>query len=38
MEEITNETIMAIHQLRQLRDVIRQATMEYLDLHWSEGH
>ena len=38
MEEITNETIMAIHQLRQLTDGMRQTTMQSLDLHWSEGH
>ena len=38
MEEITNETIMAIHQLRQLTDGARQTTIQSLDLHWSEGH
>ena len=38
MEEITNETIMAIHQLGQLTDGVRQTTMQSLDLHWSEGH
>ena len=38
MEEITNETIIAIHQLRQLKDGVRQTTMQSLDLHWSEGH
>ena len=38
MEEITNETIMAIHQLRQLTDGVRQTTMQSLDLHWWEGH
>ena len=35
-EEITNETIMAIHQLRQLTERVRQTTMQSLDLHWSE--
>ena len=29
---------MAIHQLRQLTDGVRQTTMQSLDLHWSEGH
>ena len=38
MEEITDETIMAIHQLRQLTDAVRQATMQSSDLHCSEGH
>ena len=38
MEKITNQTIMAIHQLRQLTDGLRQTTMQSLDLHWSEGH
>ena len=38
MEEITNETIMAIHQLRQLADGVRQTTMHSLDLHWSDRH
>ena len=38
MEEITKETIMAIHQLRQLTDGVRQTTMQSLDLHWYEGH
>ena len=38
MEEITNETIMVIHQLRQLADGVRQTTMQSLDLHWSAGH
>ena len=38
MEEITNETIMAIHQLRQLTDGARQTTMQTLDLHGSEEH
>ena len=37
MEEITNETIRAIHQLRQMRDGVRQSTMQSLDLHWSKG-
>ena len=37
-EEITNETIMAFNQLRQLTDGVRQTTMQSLDLHWSEGH
>ena len=38
MDEITNETIMAIYQLRQLMDGVRQTTMQSLDLRWSEGH
>ena len=38
MEEITIETVMAIHQLRKLTDGVRQTTMQSLDLHWSEGH
>ena len=38
MEEITNKTIMAIHQLRQLTDGVRQTTMQSFDLYWSEGH
>ena len=38
MEEITNVTIMAIHQLRRLTDGVRQTTMRSLDLHSSEGH
>ena len=38
MEEITNETIMAIHQLRKLTDGVRQTTMQWLDLHWSEKY
>ena len=38
MEKITDETIMAIHQLCQLTDGVRQTTMQSLDLHWSEGH
>ena len=38
MGEITNETIMASHQLRQLKDGVPQTTMQSLDLHWSEGH
>ena len=38
MEEITNATIMAIHQLRQLTDGVRQTTMQSFDLHWSERH
>ena len=38
MEEITNETIMAIHHLRHLTNGVRQTTMQSLDLHWSEGH
>ena len=38
MEEITNKTIMAIHQLRQLTDKVRQTTMQSLDLRWSEGY
>ena len=37
-EEITNETIMAIHQLRQLTDGVRQTTMQSLHMHWLEGH
>ena len=31
MEEITNETVMAIHQLRQLTDGVRQTTVQSLD-------
>ena len=38
MEGRTNETIIAIHQLRQLTDGVRQTTMQSLELHWSEGH
>ena len=38
VEEITNKTIMAIHQLRQLTDEVRQTTMQSLDLHGSERH
>ena len=38
MEEITNDTIMATNQLRQLTDGVWQTTMESLDLHWVEGH
>ena len=38
VEEISNETIMAIHQLHQLTDGVRQTTMQSFDLHWSEGH
>ena len=38
MEEITNETSMAVHELRKLTDGVRQTTMQSLDLHWSEGH
>ena len=38
MEEMTNETIMAIHQVRQLTEGVRQTTMQSLDLQWSEGH
>ena len=38
MEEIINDTIIAIHQLRQLNDGVWQTTMQSLDLHWSEGH
>ena len=37
-EEITNETMIAIHQLRQLTDGVGETTMQFLDLHWSEGH
>ena len=37
MEKITNETIMAIHQLRYLTNPFRQTTMQSLDLHRSEG-
>ena len=36
MEDITNESIMAIHQLRQQTDGVRQTAMQSLDLHWSE--
>ena len=36
MMEITNETIMAIPQLQQLTDGVRQTTMQSLDVHWSE--
>ena len=35
MEEITNETIKAIHQLT---DGVRQTTMQPFNLHWSTGH
>ena len=38
MEEITDETIMAIHQLRQWTDGVRQTTMQSLDLHLLAGH
>ena len=38
MEEINSKTIMAIHQLRQLTDGVRQTTMQSLDLHGSQGH
>ena len=38
MEEIINETIMAIHQVRQLTDGVRQTTMQSVDLHLWEGH
>ena len=38
MEEITNVTIMAIHQVRQLTDGLRQPTMQSLNSHWSDGH
>ena len=38
MEEITDETIMALHQLHQLTDGVRQTNVQSLDLHWSEGH
>ena len=38
MEEITNDTTMGIHQLRQLTDAVRQTTMQSFDLHWLEGH
>ena len=36
--EITDETIMAIHQLRQLTDGVRQTTIQSLNLQWSEEH
>ena len=38
MEEIINETIIAIHQLRQLTDWVRQTTMQSLDLHRLGGN
>ena len=38
MEKITNETIIAIHQLQQLTDWVRQTTMQSLHLHRLEGH
>ena len=38
IEEITNETIMAFDQPRQLTDGVRQTTMQWLELHLSEGH
>ena len=38
MEEITNVTIMAIHQLRQRTDGVRQTTMHPSVIHWSEGN
>ena len=38
IEESTDETIMAIHQLQQLTDGVWQTTMQSLNLQWSEGH